>query len=247
MHGPAWRAIAAQIGALVLLAAAFKLGFIWGWKLSPFELAWLAGGLAFCIGLLLRLPWWWWPIQLLFPPALYWSLALPPWLGLAAFVLLWLWFRANPRERVPLYLSNRATWAAVAELLPEDRPFRFIDLGCGLGGGLQYLSGRFPLGKFHGIEAAPLPFLCAWLRLRGKSNAVVGMGNFWEEDLGRYDWVYAFLSPEPMPALWRKVVAEMREGANFISNSFEAPGAIPDRSLELDDGRRSRLLLWRIG
>lgn len=250
MGGPVWlRALLAQLGAAGILLLAFKLGIANQWGIPAELLDWLEGSLAVGLSLLLRLPAWWLPIQLLFVPALALSLRfdVSPWYGLAAFLLSWLLFRSNTRERVPLYLSNRTTWQAVADLLPQERPFRFADLGCGMGGGLAYLSARFPAGQFHGTETAPFPFLWAWLRLRTAPNARVKLGDLWAENLAAYDVVYAFLSPEPMPTLWNKVQEEMRPGSLFISNSFEVPGVKPDREWILDDRRETRLLLWRRG
>ncbi len=242
------KAVLAQAGAAALLAWLLKAGFWSGpWASAP----WLAvfdGILAMALSKALGLPPWWLPIQGLFVPALLLSSRLhaPPWVWLAGFGLLWLVFRSNPRERVPLYLSNRATWDAVGKLLPRDRPFSFVDLGCGLGGGLAALAKRYPAGEFLGVESAPLPCLCAWLRTRRLANGRVRWGNLWAENLGRHDVVYAFLSPEPMPELWLKARKEMRKGSLFISNSFEVPGMVPDGTLALDDARRTRLLIWRI-
>ena len=152
------------------------------------------------------------------------------------------------RDRVPLYLSNRLTWSALAELLPERPDPAFLDAGSGLGGTLAHLARQRPRGRFTGIESAPLPYAFCWLRLRvlGPANARLAYGDFWQEDLSRYDVVYCFLSPEPMPALYRKVCAEMRPGSLFISNSFEVPGAPADEIVKVADRRRTRLFVWRL-
>lgn len=244
MGGVAARALFAQCGAVIIVAGLIKTGLL---PLAP----WLAigvGAVALLLSLILKMPSWWLPIQALFVPALVLGLRLnlPPWVWLLGFVALWLIFRATPGERVPLYLSNRTTWDAVAGLLPQDRPCAFIDLGCGLGGGLARLARRYPASQFHGVEAAPLPFALAWLRVRGLKNCQIRYGDFWAEDLSRYTLVYAFLSPEPMPALWDKARREMRPGGLFVSNSFEVPGIKPERILELNDGRRTRLLIWQL-
>jgi hypothetical protein len=71
------------------------------------------------------------------------------------------------RTQVPLFLSGRLVWDAVAALLPpahSGRELRVIDLGSGLGGLLGHLGRQRPDGSYTGIEIAPLP---AWLsRLR---------------------------------------------------------------------------------
>lgn len=244
---PIWlRALAAQIIALILALAATRFAGPPGW---PWSFALLQGLAAAMVTPLLGLPRWWMPIQAGFLPTLaaLLQLHLPPVIYLAVLVLLWLVFRSNTQERVPLYLSNRATWEALDQLLEDYPSSSFLDLGSGLGGTLRHLAPRHPGGHFNGVESAPLPFLVSQLRLAGLGNASVRLGDLWREDLGRFDLVYAFLSPEPMPALWRKALEEMREGALFVSNSFAVPDAAPTQVLTLNDKRGTRLFIYRMG
>jgi hypothetical protein len=50
-----------------------------------------------------------------------------------------------------------------------------------------------------------------------------------------------------MPALWEKARREMRAGSLLVSNTFVVPGVAPDRVIEVDDTRGSRLLVWQMG
>lgn len=237
-----------------IIAAALLLGLSWLYGrqfhagLPVPALILLQGGLAAAIGVLSRLPRWWAAINLLLPFAIWAALAwqLPAWIYLAAFIALLTVFWNSSGDRVPLYLSNRATWAALAELLPEKPGIRFADLGCGLGGTLVYLSARRPDGEFTGVESAPLPALLSWLRLLARRNARLVRADLWRHDLSSYDVVYCFLSPVPMPQLHEKARREMRPGSLLISNSFEVPGAPPDETVQLGDRRRTRLLIWRM-
>lgn len=219
-----------------------------GLSLPVGELLTLDSALAMVMSFALGLPLWWLPIQGLFVPGLLFAstLNLPPVGFLGGFVLLWLVFRSNLKERVPLYLSNTTTRRALAELLPKHSNFAFLDLGCGLGGTLAFLSAQRSDGVFYGVESAPLPFLFSWLRLRRQANSRIRFGNMWRVNLADYDVVYAFLSPSPMAQLWRKAKAEMRPGTLLISNSFEIPSVQTTRTLVLDDARRTRLLIWRM-
>jgi SAM-dependent methyltransferase len=244
----AFSALLAQIGALLTAFLTFKSSLFFGLLLPLWSLVLLHSATAIVLSGLLRLPFWWLAIQGLFVPFLLMALSLnlPPNLFLAGFILLWLIFFSNTRERVPLYLSNEASCEALAALLPMQRHFRFLDLGCGLGEVLVRLAEQKPDGEFHGIESAPLPFLVSWLRLKKKSNVHVRYGNLWNENLAAYDVVYAFLSPEPMTDLWRKAKSEMQAGSLFISNSFAVPGCASARILELNDARRTHLLIWEM-
>ena len=97
-----------------------------------------------------------------------------------------------------------------------------------------------------GSRASPLTFLAAWLRTRpSRDNCQVRWGNLWQEDLGAYDVVYAFLSPAPMPDLWAKAVREMKPGSLLVSNTFTVPGHEPARRIPLPGRKDACLLVWQ--
>ncbi|UUY09968.1 class I SAM-dependent methyltransferase [Pseudomonas sp. J452] len=247
---PAVLALLAQLLALLGVALLLVLlKQLAGWRLPLWQAAVLQGGLAAALGHWLGLRRWWLPLNLAFVPAL---LALqvrelPSWWFLGAFLLLLLVNWNSFRERVPLYLSGARTRQRLSERLaglPAD--FRFIDLGCGLAGTLVQLARDYPQARLHGVETAPLVFLCAWLRCLPYRNCRVRYRSLWHEALGPYDVVYCFLSPAPMAQLWQKARAEMRPGALLISNSFAIPQVPAQEVIELQDWRDSRLLLWRL-
>lgn len=236
--------ILTQAAGLLLAFLAFKSGLSSFWMLLS-----LQSVTAVLLAKLCNLPYWWLPIQALFIPSVLYtaSLNIPSGFFLAGFILLWLLFKSNTRERVPLYLTNPTTRQALNECLPQKTKLKFIDLGCGFAGNLAYLAKQNPNGLFYGVESAPLPFAIGWLRTRRLGNAEVLLKNLWQENLEAYDVVYAFLSPQPMPQLWNKAQKEMRKGSLLISNSFEIPGITPDKTLTLNDARQTRLLIWKIG
>lgn len=217
------------------------------------SVSWLALGaglLAAVLSWRVGLAPWWWPIQLLFAPALvlFVSFDVQPNWFLAAFVLLASVYWNSYRTQVPLYLSSRMVREAVAKLLPEKSAFSFVDLGSGLGGMLTHLAAARPGGRYHGIEAAPLPFLLSRLRIMGggRKNCSVAWGDLWSGSLADYDVVFAYLSPVPMPELWRKARAEMRPGSLFVSNTFVVAGAEAPQVIKLDDLHSSTLHVWRM-
>ena len=222
-------------------------------QLPPLLFALLCGVLAAAFSRMAGLAKWWLLIQLLFAPALVLMLALniPPGFFLAAFLILLLVFWSTFRTQVPLYLSSRKTWQALETLLPaatSGKTFTFMDLGSGLGGVLAYLASVRPDGHYTGVEAAPLPFLLSWLRIRlgGYRNGHVQWGSLWSCDLAPYDVVFAYLSPVPMDQLWHKVKNEMRPGTLFISNTFAVPEHPPQDTITLDDLHHSTLYIWRL-
>ena len=112
--------------------------------------------------------------------------------------------------------------------------------------GALRLDGRD--APFVGVESAPIPYLIAWTRAKtsGLANVEIRFGNLFKIDLAPFDVAYAFLSPEPMPALWTNAKAELRQGALFISNSFEVPGVKPEVVKEVGDLRGTRLYIFRL-
>lgn len=126
--------------------------------------------------------------------------------------------------------------------------FSFMDLGSGIGGVLTHLAAVRPDGCYHGVEAAPLPFLLSWLRIRlgGFRHCKVQWGSLWSCNLAQYDVVFAYLSPVPMTELWQKVQREMRPGTLFISNTFAVAEQPPQDTIALDDLHHSKLYIWRI-
>lgn len=246
-----------SIVALLLQCAAFlfiRLTVeITGAQASPLLLAWLCGLLAAIFSYFSGLAIWWLLIQLLFAPILILMLGagLPPNLFLAAFLVSMLVYWGTFRTQVPLYLSSDKVWHALERLLPArkaDSSFAFLDLGSGLGGVLTHLAKVRPDGTYAGVEAAPLPFLWSWLRIRlgGYHNSRVHWGNLWDCDLSQYEVVFAYLSPVPMEKIWRKARAEMRPGTLFVSSTFAVPDQSPHETVPVDDLHRSTLFIWHM-
>ncbi|HMW43545.1 MAG TPA: hypothetical protein PKC88_14310, partial [Plasticicumulans sp.] len=241
--------LAALAQLLALFAVwALQVGLIRLFGRPPVDagvLLFVQGLLAAALGLRFGLPRWWIPIQIVFLP-LAWgalTLALPPLLWLALAAVVFLIFRNSALQRVPLYLSGPDAWAALAQRLPRADA-RVIDLGCGLGGPLLGLARQCPQARIEGIESAPLPWLCAWLRCLREPRILVRYGDFGALDLGAYDLVFCFLSPQPMLTLWLKARAEMRAGSLFASLEFPVPDLPADEQLQLPGGRT--LYLWRL-
>ncbi|MEW6562559.1 MAG: class I SAM-dependent methyltransferase [Pseudomonadota bacterium] len=245
---PSVIALLLQVAAVFLASLLLRTG---GWAVAPLMFAVLCGGIAAGLTYAARLARWWLPIQFVFVPALYLALqtALPSWVYLAAFLMMLAVYWSTFRTQVPLYLSSRKVWQALEDLLPSsqaDRRFSFMDLGSGLGGVQAHLSRVRPDGDYDGVEAAPLPFLWSWLRLRLRPNCRVQWGSLWDADLSRYDVVFAYLSPVPMADLWQKAQREMRPGSVFISSTFGVPEFPPQQQITVDDMHRSTLYVWRM-
>ncbi|MDD2664919.1 MAG: class I SAM-dependent methyltransferase [Dechloromonas sp.] len=231
------RQFALQGAAVILVLSLAWPYFGWRAEAMPWlETSLAIGGVALLLATLSRQPWWWRLIHAGFMP-LVWAtqrLAIDPGWFLLAFLLLLLVYRGALSGQVPLYLSNRQTVAALADLLAERGPCRFIDLGAGLGSTAVPLADALPEHHFTGYENAPLTWLAGRLLGLGRPNLDWRWDDLWQARLGDYDVVYAFLSPAPMAQLWDKVQAEMKPGSLFVSNSFPVPGATPERIIDVD-------------
>jgi hypothetical protein len=175
------------------------------------------------------------------------SAEIPSWIFLVIFVSLLCIYAPAFWTRVPYYPTPRAAYSLILAELPTDRPFTFLDIGCGFGDMLFFLSKHRPNGYFVGIEIGLIPWLygSCKARLRGRKRVSIRFQNMWAEPLERYDVVYTFLSPAPMERMWDKVAHEMRPGSLFITNTFEVP-APADEVLSVKDTRCSHLFLHRI-
>ena len=242
--------------ALLLQAAAFVCMFLLvsttAIQMPALLLALLCGIIAAALSRIAGQAKWWLLIQLLFAPSLVLMLSLniPPNFFLAAFLIMLAVYWSTFRTQVPLYLSSRKVWQALETLLPvaaPDKNFSLMDLGSGLGGVLTHLAAARPDGRYYGVEAAPLPCLWSWLRIKlgGHAHCKVRWGSLWDCDLASYDVVFAYLSPVPMDQLWNKAKREMRPGTLFISNSFVVHDHPPQQTIRLDDLHHSTLHIWR--
>ena len=254
-RGGAFRALLAHVPALLL---AFLLWRYLPALIEPPYPVWafwvLEGVLAGLFAVALRCAPWWWGINAVFPVTLLlavgWMAALDVsslWMGLIFIALLLVFWNARG-ERVPLYLTNTTTHAALQAILDREpgENRRVADLGSGLGGALRALAYAPRVHEAVGVETAPLPWLISALRFMREPKIHIRRISLWSHRLTDFDVVYAFLSPEPMPKLWAKLVREAKKPMLLISNSFPVPDVEPDEVIELDDARQTELFLYRL-
>jgi len=247
---PWLRALVAQAVALAaVIAIAGSMAAVAGIHLGLAPLCVAHALLAAAIGMGLRLASWWIGIELAFGPSVVVASTahLPSELFLVAFLVLAGLYWSTYRTQVPLYPSSPAVWDEVARLLPHGRAIRIVDVGSGVGGLVLHLASVRPESEVLGVELAPLPWLASVVRARlGRSTARFRRIDYESLDLGRFDVVFAFLSPAAMPDLWRKVRQEMAPGSLFLSLAFPVPDAVPDLSIAVPGLRGGTLCGWRL-
>jgi hypothetical protein len=238
------RQLAPQFAAILGVACLSGLSCaLWSVEWDGRVICLSIGLVAGLIARLARQPWWRQLIHLLFAP-LFWGasqLSISPLWYLAAFVVLLLVFRSAARGQIPLYPSGRGAARRLSLLLARDSAL--LDAGAGVASLLLPLARMRPDLRLVGIENAPLPWLIGWLRTCG-SGIDWRWGDFWQHSLSPYQAVYCFLSPAPMPELWRKVCWEMQPGSLFISNAFPVPGIEADTLRARESGLT--LYIYRI-
>jgi hypothetical protein len=195
----------------------------------------------------LRQPYWWMPIHLLFLPTAIamLTLQLPSWLYLLTLLLLALVFWGTVKGDVPLFLSSSAVADAVAAIVARENAGLFADLGAGVGSVAVPLARHRPM-TVDAWERAPLPWLVTAWRCRKLPNATAKRASLWACNLDRYEVVFAFLSPAVMAELGEKVRREMRPGSLFISSSFPIPDWRPESIVQIEDRRRTKLFCYRL-
>jgi hypothetical protein len=165
---------------------------------------------------------------------------------LLTFCMLLLFYRGAINSRIPLYISNTATANTLATIAIQMPDLRFLDIGAGIASVLIPLAKARPDAHFTGIENAPATWLIGRLRTGGLTNCDWRWGDLWATDFRHHNVVYAFLSPAPMAALWEKIQREMPSGSVFISNSFAVPNIAPNKIIEVDDVRQTRLYCYQL-
>lgn len=198
---------------------------------------------------ILKLPMPWRVLNAILPlgAAISLNIELPHWIFLAIFIALICVYAPAFMTRVPYYPTPKAAYSLILAELPTDRPFTFVDIGCGFGDLLFFLSKYRPNGQFVGLEIGFLPWLVGYLRSYRHMGQRVSIQckNMWRVPLDDFDVVYTFLSPAPMAQMWDKVSREMKHGSLFITNTFEVPAPATE-ILTVKDSRCSRLFFHKI-
>ncbi|MDD5228339.1 MAG: hypothetical protein PHD53_06020 [Methylococcales bacterium] len=215
---------------------------------SPIVFLLMQSSLAVGSSLLLRQPMWWIPIHLLFLPSVFisFTLGLPAWFYLLIVILLTLIFWGTIRGDVPLFLSSPEVTQAVMILLQQEHAQTFADLGAGVSSVAIPVAKKLPEINVEAWERAPLPWLISKWRGGRLSNFAASRRNFFVADFGKYDVIFAFLSPLAMPEVSEKIKSEMRPGTLFVSSSFPAPNWQPESIQHINDRRKTVLFCYRI-
>jgi SAM-dependent methyltransferase len=147
------------------------------------------------------------------------------------------------REMSPAWLNYVAALKG-CHPRPLDKPFVYVELGCGLGRTIAHLAAAFPLGQFIGVDFNP-----AHIDAAQRYAADLGLGNvrFLERgfqdlvgeaaarslDLPEVDFValhgvYSWISPAARKAVQQFIHDRLKPGG-FVYNSYNClPGWTPE-------------------
>jgi hypothetical protein len=199
------------------------------------------GLMAGVMSYMIHLPVWWQRINscFAFTILIFYSLHLPGWMYLIAFIAMIGLYWNTLITRVPYYPSNQLVWEAVAKLLPDQQPCRVLEIGSGLGGFSRYISKHHAQVQCLGLETAPIPWIASVLLSKlERANCSFKRKNYENEDFSQYDLIFAFLSPAAMPSLYAKALEELPPQAQIISYMFTWPQeAFPNiQTIQLANG-----------
>jgi len=129
--------------------------------------------------------------------------------------------------RVPFVPSKKRVINRVLDLARLKDGDKVYDLGCGDGRFLIEAGKRARITA-TGFEAAPIPFLLAYLlKWINRSKIRISAHNFFKENLKDADVIFCYLGPETMAELAGKFRRECHKGARIFSNTFHIEGMTP--------------------
>ena len=200
------------------------------------------------LSIFLRLSGPWRFINFLIPAGIMVSVAFPGfgWIWLILLVVFGLIFLPTFWTRVPYYPSSQKVYSLLSEELPQQKSFRFLDIGCGDAKLLSFLADRFPLGNFEGVDLSPSAIVAAKMNTRGKSNVKVSLADYWNKSFQNYDFIYAFLSPTPMPKIESKACDELKEDSILFVNTFSLPNLKAIKEIAINDNNQTSLFIYKI-
>lgn len=153
-------------------------------------------------------------------------------LAILIVVLILLLFKMT-KMIAPYVPSHGRDLSRIKKLVEKYQINSVLDLGCGPGGIINYLSNQNPAGKFRGIEISPLLCTIAKLRFVLKKNVTVSYGNCFNHDWGGYDSLFMFWLPQSFVKYESKIKKKLIPGQYIISYTFPIEW-LADKLLEID-------------
>lgn len=209
-----------MIKLLFLSALCQLIGFASGTLIGdPIASPLIHGFVALIVARSFKLPGSWQFINLIMPTTLLIPLnsSLIP---LSILCLLLLTYLPTLWTKVPYYPTNHEVIKILKSRLPDDTSFSFADFGSGFGGVLFDLAPNFPKANFVGYELGIIPYLFSKLRSIAFPNVKIHFKSFWKPDWRNFDYLYAFLSPQPMGQITAHYGKLEDKRPVFFVNSF---------------------------
>ena len=124
----------------------------------------------------------------------------------------------------PFVPSLNSAIDAMQKLGKFKKTDRVVDIGCGDGKVIRRIA-KCGVKEAVGYELSIPTFLLARFRtLIGGGKEKIRFGNFWYQDLTKYDAIVCFLLIEAMTNFEKDVWPKLKKGTRVISNSFKLKG-----------------------
>jgi hypothetical protein len=152
------------------------------------------------------------------------TLALSSWMWLLLLCLTLGLYPPSTWRNAPLFPTNLNALDALAALVQLGPQNKVLDVGCGLGHGLDALRRTFPHAQLHGVEYSRLlQWVCQWRC----PFAHVECADMWRISWHGHGLIYAYQRPEVMHKVWDKATQECSPNTWLVSLEFEVPHVHP--------------------
>jgi hypothetical protein len=128
-------------------------------------------------------------------------------------------FAPTPKRRIKELLAE-------LKLNKKDVVF---DLGSGDGRLLLEVSRTH--AKAVGFEINPFLFFWTKYKIRNYKNTEVSLADFWNQDFSRATVIFAFILPEFMKGLSKKLADEVKPGTRVVTYLASLPGQRASKSI----------------
>lgn len=113
------------------------------------------------------------------------------------------------------------------------------ELGCGKANFLRSIAKDHPSAKLFGVENSLVPWLIIQIQkyLFRIENLKIIKQNLFLVDLSKADIIYCYLNIASMKKLGEKFKKECRPGTQIISNKFQIPGWVKEKTINSNNNK----------
>lgn len=152
---------------------------------------------------------------------------------------MYLWSEAKHYfyHQAPTVGTYRSHYMLMRKQLKLPRWSSLIDLWCGDGGVLRFMSDAYHFSVYDGVDNN-LTAIWRWKIVNyfcNKKNINLHHGDIQDTDISHYDIIYIFLVPQHLDDLQSRLQKNMKSDAIIVCNTFAFSDREPYQTLRSDD------------